>query len=160
MLLTTACVHGTLIAPGSIVATLGSVVSPGLCGNYSLTDINGTTLASGGGAFGAQQTSTFCLNGGGAPFWQQDNDNAHAKQQQSFAGLRIYPTLTKDDLFVELTEISQGQINIINMNGQILQRYEQIAPQMHLSVGDLPAGIYFVQMVAGDTVWVEKFVKK
>jgi len=151
---------GTLITPGSVVATLGSVVSPGLCGNYSLTDINGTTLTSGGGSFGAQESTTFCLNGGVAPLWEPDNNEAYAKQQQPLTSLKVFPTLTKDDLFVEIREVSQGQINIVDMNGQILQRYEQIQPQMRLNVSDLPAGIYFVQMVANDIILVEKFVKK
>jgi len=151
---------GTVIIPGTLVATLGTVVTPGLCGNYSLTDMNGTTLASGGGAFGAQQSSTFCLNGGVAPLWQPDNNEAYAKQQQPLIGLKVFPTLTKDDLFVEMPEVQQGQINIVDMNGQIIQRYEQIQPQMQLNVSELSAGIYFVQMIANDIILVEKFVKK
>jgi len=59
---------GTLITPGSVVATLGSVVTPGLCGNYVLSDITGTTLASGGGGFGANQSNTFCVSGALTPF--------------------------------------------------------------------------------------------
>jgi len=54
---------GTLITPGSIVGTLSLVATPGLCGNYNLTDANGNILVSGGGAFGSQQSTDFCLSG-------------------------------------------------------------------------------------------------
>jgi len=151
---------GTLITAGATVATLGTVVTPGLCGNYTLRDANGTPLASGGGAFGAQQSNTFCLSGGTASIWQPDNGGAYARQQQSSTGLEVFPTLASNDLFVYTSEMSEGQINIVNMNGQIIQQYQQNAPQMELNVSNLPAGIYFVQVVAGDTVLVEKFVKQ
>ncbi len=150
---------GTVITPGTVVATLGTVVAPGLCGNYSLTDINGTTLASGGGAFGSSQSNTFCLTGGAASLWQPDNSNINARLQPSLTGLRIFPTLTNDKLFIEMPEVAQGQLNILDINGQIIQQYEQTTTQMQINVSDLPAGIYFVQMMANDGILVEKFVK-
>jgi len=85
------------------------------------------------------------------------------KQQQSSTGFKVYPTLVSDHLFVYASEISQGQINIVDINGQVIQQYEQNVTEMQLNVSDLPAGIYFVQMVAGvagDTILVEKFVKQ
>ena len=151
---------GTLISPGATVATLGTVVTPGLCGNYTLTDANGTTLASGGGSFGNTESSTFCLSGGIGSLWEPDNGSAYSKQQQMFTRLEVFPTLASNYLFVNASEMLQGQINIVDTNGQIIKRYQQNEPQMQLNVSDLPAGIYFVQIVAGDTVLVEKFVKQ
>jgi len=39
---------GTLITPGSIVGTLSLIATPGLCGNYMLTDASGSTILGGG----------------------------------------------------------------------------------------------------------------
>jgi len=152
---------GTIIQPGTIVATLGTVVSPGLCGNFALNDANGTTLASGGGAFGSSDPQQFCLVGGVAQLWNEENSNAYQRRSES-RGLNVFPTLAKDNLSIQyLSETTESvQINIMDINGQIIQRYEQTTAQMELNVSDLSAGIYFVQMLANDTILVEKFVKQ
>ncbi len=152
---------GTIITPGTLVATLGTVVAPGLCGNYTLTDANGAVLASGGGGFGAQQSRSFCLSGGTASLWNEENNSAYQRRNES-TGLNVFPTLAKDNLSVQyLSETSEPiQINIVDINGQIIQQYEQSIPQMQINVSDLPTGIYFIQMITNDSILVEKFVKK
>jgi len=134
---------GTNITPGSVVATLGSVIAPGLCGNYTLTDANGTTLASGGGGFGAQQSRTFCLSGGIAPLWQEEGNSQYMRQDESLR-LDVFPTLAKDNLSVYTSQTMQGQINIVDINGQIIRQYEQNTPQMQLNVSDLSLRKYFL----------------
>jgi len=151
--------QGAVIQPGTIVATLGTIVSPGLCGNYTMTDASGAVLVSGGGRFGTQESTTFCLNGGLAALWHEENNSAYQRRNES-ANLQIFPTLAKNSLSVYTSETIQGQINIVDINGQIIQQYEQSAQQMQLNVSDLPAGIYFVQMMANDIILVEKFIKK
>jgi len=151
---------GTIITPGTLVATLGTVVTPGLCGNYTLTDANGTMLASGGGSFGSTESRSFCLTGGVAQLWNPDNNEAHMKQQQQSEDLKIYPTLVSNNLFVYASQTVQGQINIVDINGQVIQQYEQSAPETQLNVSNLPAGIYFIQTMANDIILVEKFVKR
>jgi len=150
---------GTVITPGTLVATLGTVVAPGLCGDYTLRDANGTILVSGGAGFGGQESQNFCLSGGIAQLWQPDNGEAQDKQEP-FTELKVFPTLANTDLFVYTSELAEGQINIIDINGQIIHQYEQNVPQMQLNVSNLSAGVYFVQVLSGNTVLVEKFVKK
>ncbi len=153
---------GTVIQPGTIVATLGTVTSPGLCGNYTMTDADGTVLASGGGRFGAQESNTFCLSGGIATLWHEEDNSAYQRQHEEneAENLQVFPTLAKNSLFIYTSEMIQGQINILDIKGQIIQQYEQTTTQMQVNVSDLPAGIYFVQMMANDGILVEKFVKK
>ncbi len=150
---------GTLITPGTIVATLGSVVSPGLCGNFNLSDVNGTTLVSGGNSFGGQSSQQFCLTGGIAPLWHEEDNSTHKRQNES-ARLDVFPTLAKNNLSVYTSHTTEGQINVVDINGQIVQQHLQRTQNMQLNVSDLPTGIYFIQLVANDTVWVQKFIKQ
>ena len=159
---------GTLITPGSVVATLGTVVSPGLCGNFSLTDASGTTLASGGGAFGAQQTRNFCLTGGVAPLWQGDDwESNYAKQIQGENGtsIQLVPNPVNDvlNVYYNLNSTDDVQISMIDITGKTLRQYSRLADdatQVQLNVEDLAPGFYFVQLVSGDTVLSQKFVKQ
>jgi len=86
---------GTQIIPGSIVGTLSLVVTPGLCGNYSLTDGNGINLISGGGAFGSNQSQTFCLNNGVAP---------KLLSKENISSLNIYPNPATNFINVDINE--------------------------------------------------------
>jgi len=152
---------GTVISPGSIVATLGSVVTPGLCGNYTLTDAAGTSLASGGGGGFSTQSNSFCLSGGLAPIRNDDNDSEYMRQTES-ARLDLLPNLVRDDLllYYSLETTDAVQINIVDINGQIIQQHTQRnAQQMQINVSDLQSGIYFVQLVANDTIVAKKFIK-
>ena len=137
------------------------------CGDYTLTDAGGTVLASGGGRFGASQTNNFCISGGVAEFNYQP-DNVYERQStfdNSTVDMRITPTLTSDKItvFTALDEMDYAQINVVDMNGRIMQQHSQdgnSSRELQLNVSDFPAGIYFVQMIVNDIVLVEKFVKK
>jgi len=137
------------------------------CGDYTLTDANGATLASGGGRFGSSETNNFCISGGVAQLNYQPND-VYALQNtvdNNALNMWITPTLTSNDItvFTTLDEMDHAQINVVDINGKIMQQHVQSSNstnELQLNVSDFPAGIYFVQMVANDTVLVEKFVKR
>ncbi len=149
---------GTLITAGSVVATLGTVVSPGICGNFTLTDINGTTLASAVGAFGALSSQQFCLNGGVGPLWHEEDNSAYLRQDESVR-LEVFPTLAKNNLSVYTSHTTEGQINVVDMNGQIIQQHQQRTQNMQLDVSGLPSGIYFIHVIANNSALVQKFIK-
>jgi len=145
---------GTVISPGTLVATLGTVVAPGLCGNYTLTDINGSTLASGGGSFGAQETQNFCLSGGTAQLWQPENNDWYAKGNDITNDLQIQPNIVEDEMTViyTLEKTAAAELYIIDITGKVLQQHTQNASntqQIHLNVSELASGFYFVKLVAG-----------
>jgi len=158
---------GTIITPGTLVATLGTVVSPGLCGNYTLTDINGTTLASGGGGFGAQQTSNFCLSGGVAPLWE-GNASEYMKQAQGENGnisIQLVPNPVRDvlNVYYTLEDKTDVQISVIDITGKTIRqiaRGTNDANTVQVNLNDLSSGFYFVQLVSGETVLSKKFVKQ
>jgi len=108
---------GTLITPGSIVGTLSLVATPGLCGNYELTNAAGEVLASGGGSFGAQENSSFCLNGG----MLQRNANNDLGLTDKFINnelLRVHPTVVSDLVQVsfQANQSEVAAIAVFDMN--------------------------------------------
>jgi len=156
----------TFITPDSIVATLGSVVTPDLCDNYRLRDAAGNLIVSGGGGFGASETNNFCLvNGlvqrtapntaGFTPDNQPNIDDAY---------LTVYPTLASEVITIHYTGNDDTQINIIDINGRILQQHsceKNADPTLTLNLADIPTGIHFVQSItANGIVMIEKFVKQ
>ncbi len=154
---------GTLITPGSVVATLGSVVAPGLCGNYSLSDANGTTLASGGGGFGSAQSRTFCLTNGLAPLWHEDNNHTKKMTTESVQ-LQLVPNLVRNQitLYYSVPDTHDVQLYITDINGRVMQQYIRQAydnGQTQIDVSGLQSGFYVVQLVSGQTVISKKFVK-
>ena len=151
------------------VLGFGNIFSPRIalmCGDYTLTDANGTVLASGGGRFGTSETSNFCISGGVAQLNYQP-DNVYSMQSamnEDGLSLKLVPTLTSNDLtvYTSFDEDVNPQIHVVNINGQLMEQFSQevTTTELRLDVSNLPSGIYFVQMVANDTVLVEKFVKR
>ncbi len=145
---------GTLVPVGSIVATLGAVASPSICGNYVLYGVDGTLIASGGGAFGASETTNFCLVNGMAQRIVQDTE----------ALINIYPTLASEWLTIDYNGNDDIQINIMDVNGRILQQHapdKHAAPTFTLNISDIPTGIHFIQtLTANGVIMTEKFVKQ
>jgi len=154
---------GTLITPGSIVGTLSLVTTPGLCGNYQLTDGNGTVLASGGGNFGSSENNQFCLNGGLAPKLANPSldDNSSKKINTT---LSIKPNLVRNELFINYS-VNQNEpvnINILDVNGRVIE--QNLAEggsfrALKFNVSNLTSGIYFVQMATSKEIITQKFMK-
>ncbi len=139
-----------------------------MCGDYTLTDAAGTTIAVGGGRFGTSETTEFCISGGVfQPFIYQP-DNVYARQNTfntNTTDMWITPTLASDAITVysTLDETVDAQISVVDINGKVMQQYSQernTTRDLRLDVSDLPSGIYFVQMMANDVILVEKFVKQ
>jgi len=155
---------GTLITPGSVVGTLSLVSTPSLCGNYQLSDANGTILASGGGAFGAMQSSDFCLSGGIAPKYANPSET---KPSSKFinATLSIKPNLVSNELRLNYSVkdiATTVDFYILDFNGKIINHniVESGSLQtLKLNVSNLNSGIYFVQMVTSAEIVTQKFIK-
>jgi len=133
-----------------------------LCGNYTLSDANGTPLASGGGGFGASQTNTFCISNGIAALTAPKNNDSFfdAKIQENIQ-LNIRPNIVQDQIHINyFTKNNYTQFYIINVDGQVLGKYlGNENGDITLNVSDLKAGYYFLQMISGNEVITKKFVK-
>ncbi len=157
---------GTLISSGSVVASLGSVVTPGLCGSYSLYDATGNLIVSGGGGFGASQSNNFCMVNGVPQRIMPDTEGLgyDNKRMANTSLLNVYPTLASDRLTIHYNSSEDIEINVIDINGKILQQYSRdkhAASITTLNISNIPTGIYFIQiMTANGVVMTEKFVKQ
>lgn len=141
---------GTLITPGSIVGTLSLVATPGLCGNYTLSNSAGTTLVSGGGGFGAQESQTFCLTGG-----------MKVGSNISSAKVNVYPNPVKHRAFVQGDDRIQ-EVSIYSTKGQLVKRFiqEDIMNHFSFSVDDLSNGVYWMEIQMENGIEFERLVKR
>jgi len=154
---------GTLITAGNVVATLGTVVAPSLCGNYQLYDADGNLLVSGGGDFGASETNNFCLVNGTAQRTSPNAGFTFDNEMATNAALVIYPVPASEFMTIQYHDDEDTQINIIDSNGKILQQHlrdKDANPIFTINIADIPVGIYFVQSITNDIVTIEKFVKQ
>ena len=65
--------------------------------------------------------------------------------------LRIYPNPAIDYVTMHLPAAVAGEkLQVVNVNGEVIKVVESVSPVMYFSVKDMPAGVYFVQLIAGD----------
>lgn len=70
-------------------------------------------------------------------------------------GMVIYPNPAQDEVFIELNDPQSltGRVQIVNINGQIVKEAPindfQLLGMARISLGDLPAGVYLVQVEHG-----------
>ena len=104
---------------------------------------------------------------------QANNNNANSGDQminnQSAAVLtnedelissfKLFPTYVVNDVNIELANSEEAALTIYNMNGQpVLQR--NIERQNQIDVTSLSTGIYISQVIVGDKISTQKFIKK
>jgi len=154
---------GTLITPGSIVGTFSLVASPGLCGNYSLTDANGTVLANGGGAFGSSQSNNFCLTNGIGPKLSGLN-TMHNRLNQFDFDVQPNPAnnLVKIELNNALLNISENiEFAVLDVSGKLLiqQSTSTFNNASSINISNLQAGYYLIKVTATNYTATKKFLK-
>jgi len=128
--------------------------SSGLCDNYTLTDANGSILASGGGNFGGLESNNFCLNGG-----------VVAPRNASFVKHNVSvipnPAFEKIQINTHLSFETIHSIQIIGAVGRIiLENSIQLNTPLSFDISGLQEGIYMVQILSDDGVANTKFVKR
>jgi len=131
------------------------------CGDYTLTDANGTVLASGGGRFGSSETSDFCISDGVAVLLTPNhNDSFLANEIEENAQVSIHPNIVQDEIRLNYsTQNNRAEFYIVNVNGQVLfQSSGNEIGDITLNVNHLQAGYYFVQMISDNEVVTKRFI--
>jgi hypothetical protein len=72
-------------------------------------------------------------------------------------GINIFPTLTDDKLWIEMSEQTTTTVEILDLSGKRIKQVQAQGPLHQLDVSDLSNGVYFVRI---DGVGVKKFVKR
>ncbi|MBK8492320.1 MAG: T9SS type A sorting domain-containing protein [Saprospirales bacterium] len=73
-------------------------------------------------------------------------------------GLKVFPNPSHEEIRWTLSSNHQCEYAaVIDVNGRVLA--EQFGPKQTFSLGDLPAGMYWLKVQAGDQVFISRFVK-
>jgi hypothetical protein len=92
---------------------------------------------------------------------QKNTGMAESSNPQQL-GLSIYPLPPSDVIYVTIfgLEQTEAEVRLLNAAGQLLNiRKEKINNQFQIDVSKLPAGMYLINVITGDDVVIEKFVK-
>ncbi len=85
-----------------------------------------------------------------------------AEEENFLAEIGIYPNPVKDELFVQLPSLYQGELRIVLINalGQTIE--SQVAngqSQVAIDMSDLPLGWYILQLQLGEEQYSQKIIK-
>ncbi len=161
----------TTVLTGINIATLGlggvfNGIPRLMCGNYTLTDANGNTVASGGGRFGSSESNSFCIVGG-VPQLVINDDAIEAKQIANIdtPKMTLMPNPVQDqiNIYYNLPSNSDFQLNILDITGKIIRQYthdENDLSNIQLDLSELNSGFYFVQLRSENILISEKFAKQ
>lgn len=72
--------------------------------------------------------------------------------------LRFYPNPARDFLTVDLGDATTGRVRLIDLSGKVLLQQVLGQPQTRLALGQVPNGVYFLEMTAAETVQTDKVV--
>lgn len=89
--------------------------------------------------------------------------SAEAGQQAAAPGLEVYPNPTAASFQVSLPEFDQSLSNqayLYDLNGKVIRQREIGAGEFEMNISDLPAGVYYLKVSAGDTTYTEKVIKQ
>jgi hypothetical protein len=82
------------------------------------------------------------------------------EQNKQEEGFSVYPNPSFDIITIETSGTSfNGNLSIMNLNGQELLTCQIKDHQTQLDISNLPGGIYFVRIIGNKTVKEEKIVK-
>lgn len=146
-------------APVALTATPagGSWSGPGVTGSSFNPNAAGTGAQS--LTYTYTDTSTGCTNTGSLTI--DVNACTGITETAGIAGMQVFPNPTSGDLQINFARtFAKIEIIITQVNGQRV-RDEQFSQtgNVHLSVGDLASGIYFMTVKAGDATQTLKLIR-
>jgi hypothetical protein len=145
----TATVHG--LVQGTYIFSITATDNHGLSASDSAT----VTVLSGGASYSNRATEA-----------TSSSFNASSPAAEQFL---LYPTISREGSIVTVTLTSQAagrvQIRVFDMQGKVLRTIQSDKEGVYfnktLNVGNLPAGIYAVQVMVGDNkLYTAKFIRQ
>lgn len=175
---------GTLDMSGELVATGGtggltgaagtgancSYSGGGFCSANSMSAADGNTGGNGGDGGGGRikvytascssftNTGSFDISGANNGTYQEVCGYANVAEIAT-EYFHIYPNPASEYIHVELLQNSTADVQIVNQLGQIISS-DYIINSTQLSLFNLEAGIYFIQVVQYGKTFTQKFFKR
>lgn len=85
--------------------------------------------------------------------------NTDVEEPTTSTAVRIYPNPTRESIFLENPHLISGQLKIFGANGQFIREADWEANQP-ISVRDLPAGMYLLELRSGPEIRHSRFLKQ
>lgn len=79
--------------------------------------------------------------------------------RNSESQIQIYPNPFSDQLNIK-SKKEYSEIRIYNSNGKIIQEFNRVSYPTKIDLGELPIGLYLIQMIGKDFNYTEKLLKK
>jgi hypothetical protein len=117
------------------------------------TQVNAMTVM--GSKLYAAVNASIVAGGWSRPLSDMIGINSFSKQEN----ISIYPNPAKDQLSIELFDNKNTIVEIISLDGQLLQSVLLQTTKATLSVADLANGVYMLKIKNASGVSVQKFIK-
>ncbi|MEL6719387.1 MAG: T9SS type A sorting domain-containing protein, partial [Bacteroidota bacterium] len=72
----------------------------------------------------------------------------------------IYPNPTNDQLFIEMEQAGNANIQVLDMLGRQVNQYNFDRSTFQLNMTTLPSGIYYISIEKDGKYWIEKVIKE
>lgn len=92
---------------------------------------------------------------------KENDSNTSIDQIDKLTGINVYPNPTTGILSIDLPFYNDKvEINITNFIGQSLRTYQNLyGKELHIDIGDLHTGIYFVEIKTNNSSAIKKILK-
>ncbi|MBN8702080.1 MAG: T9SS type A sorting domain-containing protein [Bacteroidetes bacterium] len=109
-------------------------------------------------------TLCYSLSGSALSPEEQADENYSNKyktvsSEVSSLGVAVYPNPATEDLTVKTTLTESAVITIYNYNGIAVRTIAVTEAETKLNISELPAGMYFVEVISNETKEIKKLIK-
>ena len=80
-------------------------------------------------------------------------------KETSGSTIKLYPNPTKNIIYLDLGELEQVQVQLLHINGQLIQAGRTLSQQnSRLDLRTLPKGVYLLQLLDLQEVYIYKIL--
>ncbi len=113
-----------------------------------------------GDIVGVEESTCYLFNGAGEkPKIVEDCDTKDNIENLKANDVIIYPNPTQGELYIESTNVIKS-VRIINTTGVIINEINVESTQSHISIANIPAGLYLIQTITNDNITNQMVMKK
>ncbi|MEM1120947.1 MAG: T9SS type A sorting domain-containing protein [Bacteroidota bacterium] len=91
------------------------------------------------------------------------NETTSTKAAETPAPFSVFPNPTTGSFYIKTEQLENHlhQTNLLNLNGQVVQQFSLKSNNLQaLTINDLPAGLYLLQVISDKQSWQQRVVVK